>query len=322
MKIYLCNTNLRVIQQLLQDQLSEDEVLVCAANEVPSAARDADVLIPTITRIGADVLSAKNLKLVQQYGAGLDSVDLAAANEANVHVANVPATGTGNAESVAEHAVLLMLALARQLPKAQARLKERAFGSPIGRALKGRTAAIVGFGGIGRELALRLRGFEMEVLAVSRSGPKNTPEELAISVSAHRDQTGLRDVLRAADFVILATPLNADTQGLIGAAELACMKPDAFIVNVARGPVIAYEPLLAALRDGKIAGAGLDVFWYEPFDPDDAIFGFNVIGTPHIGGATDLSLHGIASRVVDNINRVRRGEVPINCVNPSIAGKG
>lgn len=321
MKIYLCNTNLRIIQQMLQEQLPDDEVLVCAAKEVASAAQDADILIPTITHIGADALSAKNLKLVQQYGAGLDSVDLVAATKANVYVANVPAAGTGNAESVAEHAVLLMLALARQFPRTQTKLRERAFGSPIGRALKGRTAAIVGYGGIGRELARRLQGFEMDVLAVSNSGPKNTPEEAAIPVAAHYNQGGLHDALRAADFVILATPLNDNTQGLIGAAELACMKSDAFIVNVARGPVIAYEPLLSALRESRIAGAGLDVFWHEPFDPDDAIFAFNVIGTPHIGGATDLSLRGIAAEVVKNVNRVRRGELPFNCANPYITGK-
>lgn len=321
MKIYLCNQNLRLIQELLQAQLPSDEVLTCAANEVEAAAGDADVLIPTISRIGIEALAASGLKLVQQYGAGLDSVDLAAATKANVYVANVPTAGTGNAESVAELAVLLMLALARQFPKTQERLRQRAFGSPIGRALKGRTAAIIGYGGIGRELARRLHGFEMKVLAVSRTGAKNTVEEAAIPIAAHRDQAGLHDTLRAADFVILATPLNDDTQGLVGVAELACMKPDAFIINVARGPVIAYQPLLTALREGKIAGAGLDVFWYEPFDPNDPIFAYNVIGTPHVGGATDLSLRGIAATVVENINRVRHGGPPLNCINPHIPGK-
>ncbi|MCS6924988.1 MAG: hypothetical protein NZ578_03695, partial [Candidatus Binatia bacterium] len=97
--------------------------------------------------------------------------------------------------------------------------------------------------------------------------------------------------------------------------EFACMKPDAFLINVARGPVVDYEALLAALRTRRIAGAGLDVFWYEPFDPQDPLFSYNVIATPHIGGATDLSLRGIAKKVAENINRVRRGEVPLNCVN-------
>ena len=87
------------------------------------------------------------------------------------------------------------------------------------------------------------------------------------------------------------------------------------MINVARGPVLDYDALLSALKEGRIAGAGLDVFWYEPFDPADPIFAYNVIATPHIGGATDLSLHGVAKRVAENVNRLRRGEAPLNCVN-------
>ncbi len=322
MNIIVCNERFRFIQELLQSLLPDDDVRTCAVADIASAAADADVLIPTISRIDAQALGAPRLKLVQQYGAGLDAIDIAAATAANVYVANVPAAGTGNAESVAELAVFLMLALARQFPKTQERLRNRAFGSPLGRALKGRTAAIIGYGGIGRELAQRLLSFDMQVVAVSRRGPKSSAEETAIAVAAHFDQSGLHAALRAADFVIVATPLDDRTRGLIAAAELACMKPDAYIVNVARGPVIAYLPLLTALREGRIAGAGLDVFWEEPCDPDDPIFACNVIGTPHIGGATDLSLRGIAERVADNIERLRRGEPPRNCANPQLRGKG
>jgi phosphoglycerate dehydrogenase-like enzyme len=93
------------------------------------------------------------------------------------------------------------------------------------------------------------------------------------------------------------------------------MKPNAFVINVARGPVLDYDAFLAALKEGRIAGAGLDVFWYEPFDPTDPIFSYNVIATPHIGGATDLSLQGIAKKVAENVNRVRQGKIPLNCVN-------
>src|SRR5262245_23125417 len=99
------------------------------------------------------------------------------------------------------------------------------------------------------------------------------------------------------------------------------MKPSAFVINVARGPVLDYTTLLAALKEGRITGAGLDVFWYEPFDPTDPIFSFNVIATPHIGGATDLSLQGIAKKVAENVNRVRQGETPLNCVNAEAQGK-
>jgi len=210
-----------------------------------------------------------------------------------------------------------MLALARKYPRSQECLQQRMLGTPMGMALKGRTAAIIGYGGIGQEVARRLAGFEMQILAVSRRGPKAGE----VPADFHGGQETLHEVLRQADFVIVAPPLNAETRGLLGQAEFACLKPDAFVINVARGPVLDYDTLLAALKDGRIAGAGLDVFWYEPFDPTDPIFSFNVIATPHIGGGTDLSLQGIAKKVAENVDRVRRGETPLNCVNAEAQGK-
>ncbi|MBI3245171.1 MAG: hydroxyacid dehydrogenase [Deltaproteobacteria bacterium] len=313
MRIYFCRQGLTYITSILQSELPDDEVLTCAPEQVAEVALDADVLIPTVSRIGEDALRSPRLKLVQQYGAGLDSVDIPAASRYGIPVANVPTAGTGNAESCAELSILFMLTLARKYPQAQENLQQRKLGAPLGMALKGRTAAIIGFGGIGQELARRLAGLEMKVLAVSRRGPK----EGDVAVDFHGPQASLPEVLTQADFVIVAPPLNDDTRGLIGQAEFACMKPTAFVINVARGPVLDYEATLAALKEGRIAGAGLDVFWYEPFDPTDPIFSYNVIATPHIGGATDLSLQGIAKKVADNINRVRRGEAPLNCTNAS-----
>jgi phosphoglycerate dehydrogenase-like enzyme len=296
---------------ILQNELPEDEVLCCAPEKVAEAAREAEVLIPTVSRIDEDALGSPRLKLVQQYGAGLDTVDIPAATRFGVHVANVPSAGTGNAESVAELSLLFMLALARQYPRAQECLQQRKLGTPMGMALKGRTAAIVGYGGIGQEVAQRLAGFAMKILAVSRRGPK--PGD--VPVDFHGGPDSLHEVLRQADFIIVAPPLNDETRSLLGQAEFACMKSNAFVINVARGPVLDYDALLAALKEGRIAGAGLDVFWYEQFDPTDPIFSYNVLATPHIGGATDLSLQGIAKKVAENVNRVRRGEVPLNCVN-------
>jgi len=317
MRIYFCREGLHYIMNVLQGELPNDEVLACAPEQVAVAAHDADVLIPTVSRIGEDALGAPRLKLVQQYGAGLDSVDIPAATKHGVYVANVPTAGTGNAESCAELTIFFMLALARQYPRARENLQQRKLGAPLGMALKGRTAAIIGFGGIGQELAQRLSAFEMKILAVSRRGPKVGD----VPVDFHGAQDDLHEVLRQADFVIVAPPLNEETRGLIGQAEFACMKPTAFVINVARGPVLDYTATLAALKDGRIAGAGLDVFWYEPFDPNDPIFSYNVIATPHIGGATDLSLQGIAKKVAENINRVRRGEAPLNCANVTAVTK-
>jgi len=311
MRIYFCREGLSYIMAILQRELPEDEVLACAPDQVVEAARDAEVLIPTVSPISAEALSSPRVKLVQQYGAGLDSVDIPAATRSQVYVANVPSAGTGNAESVAELALLFMLGLARRYPQTQESLQQRKLGTPMGQALKGRTAAIIGFGGIGQELAKRLAGFAMRILAVSRRGAK----EGDVPVDFHGAQDTLHDVLRQADFVIAAPPLNDETRSLLGPAEFACMKPSAFVINVARGPIVDYQALLAALQENRIAGAGLDVFWYEPFDPADPIFSYNVIATPHIGGATDVSLQGIAKKVAENVNRVRQGEVPLNCVN-------
>ena len=317
MKIVLCRQGFSVIQKMLQGLLPDDEIVCCGPEEITTVGKDADVLIPAITLLGEAELSLPRLKLVQQFGAGLDAVDIPAASKNGVYVANVPAAGTGNAESVAEVAVMLMLTLARQFPKAQQNIRDCVVAGPTGWSLKGRTALIVGYGGIGREVARRLSGFEMEVLAVSRSGPKNTEQEQAIPLAQHRSGEALHELLPRADFVILAPPLNDDTRGLIGAAEFALMKPTSFVVNVARGGVIDYEALLEALKNKQITGAGLDVFWQEPVDPGDPLFEHNVIATPHIGGATDLSFKGIANKVAENILRVGRGKMPVNCANAS-----
>ena len=321
MRIYFCRQGLTYVGRILQQELPEDDILDCPPDAVAEAAQNADVLIPTVSPIGSDALRSPQLKLVQQYGAGLDSVDIPAATAAGIYVANVPTAGTGNAESVAELALFFMLGLARKYRQTQESIQNRVLGSPMGQALKGKAVAIIGYGGIGRALARRLAGFEMHILAVSRRGPTPDKPDNGIPLT-HVAQDEFHAVLRAADFVITAPPLNDETRGLMGQAEFACMKPEAFVINVARGPVLDYAALLAALREGRIAGAGLDVFWSEPFDPNDEIFQYNVLATPHIGGATDVSLQGIAKRVAENVNRLRRGEMPLNCINAEVKPKG
>ena len=321
MRIYFCRQGLTYVCRILQQELPEDDVLDCPPDQVPEAARNADILIPTVSPIGKEALQSSRLKLVQQYGAGLDSVDIPAATAAGVYVANVPTAGTGNAESVAELALFFMLGLARKYRQTQESIQNKVLGSPMGQALKGKTVAIIGYGGIGRALARRLTGFEMRILAVSRRGPTTDKPDDGLPLT-HVAQDGFHTVLREADFVITAPPLNDETRSLMGRAEFACMKPEAFVINVARGPVLDYVALLAALREGRIAGAGLDVFWHEPFDPNDEIFQYNVLATPHIGGATDVSLQGIAKRVAENVNRLRTGEMPLNCVNAGVKPKG
>src|SRR5262249_14110960 len=223
-----------------------------------------------------------------------------------VYVANVPSGETANADSVAELAVFLMIALARRWPRAQESLRTRRIGAPIGTTLKGKTVAIVGFGGIGRALAQRLRAFRARVVAVSRHGPRGAEKDADLHVPASE----LHSALELADFVVVATPLQAETRGLIGRDAFAHMKPEAFLVNVARGPVVDRDALLEALRSGRVAGVGLDVFWEEPPDPADPLFSYEVVATPHVGGATDTSLQDIAREVAANLDRPARRGVP------------
>jgi phosphoglycerate dehydrogenase-like enzyme len=311
MRVCLCRRGAAKILEFLRAELPDDEILECAPEEVTDVAREVDVLVPLVARIPDAALASPRLRLVQQFGAGLDGVDFGAASRRGVYVANVPSADTANADSVAELAVLFMIALARRWPRTQQNLRERRIGAPMGTTLLGKTVVIVGFGGIGRALARRLRGFDMRIVAVSRRGPRGDDRD----VDAHVPTARLHDVLPEADFVVVATPLDDGTRGLIGREELARVKPGAFLVNVARGGIVDRDALLDALRGGKLGGAGLDVYWTEPPDPDDPLFSLDVVATPHVGGATDVSLRGIAAAVAANVTRVARGEVPKNCVN-------
>jgi len=119
-------------------------------------------------------------------------------------------------------------------------------------------------------------------------------------------------LLKQSDYVVLCLPLNSDSQGLINEDAFKKMKKGSFLINVSRGGLVDYRALKTALKEKNIAGAGLDVFWEEPPDPTDDIFKYNIMATPHIGGATDISMQGIAASVAENIDRIARGKVPIN----------
>ncbi|MET0153147.1 MAG: 2-hydroxyacid dehydrogenase [Candidatus Binatia bacterium] len=313
MRVCLCRRGAAKIVELLRGELPRDEILECSPEEVTRVAQQVEVLVPLIARVGEEALASPRLRLVQQFGAGLDGVEVEVASRHGIYVANVPSGDTANADSVAELAILLMIALARRWPRAQENLRARRVGAPVGTTLMGKTVAIVGFGGIGRVLARRLRGFGVRIVAVSRRGPRGEEGEVDLHVAV----SALEEILRQADFVVVATPLNEETRGMIGRRAFASMKRGAFLINVARGPVVEREALVAALESGQLAGAGLDVFWEEPPDPADPIFGLEVVATPHIGGATDISLQEIARGVARNVSRLRRGEVPRNCVNTS-----
>ncbi|MFX1294876.1 MAG: 2-hydroxyacid dehydrogenase [Promethearchaeota archaeon] len=270
---------------------------------------DVDIIIPTMEKITREIIqAATKLKLIQQFGVGLEGVDKRAAKELGVYVANCVGA---NAITVSESALFLMLALSRKFSESQKAFNKRILGYPIASELFGKNLAIIGFGNSGRELAKRAHCMEMKIFAIKQSLNEKLISEYHLKfLGTPKD---LKYVLKEADYVSLHIPLNKETRNLISEAELKQMKPSAFLINVSRGPVIDKAALLKALQEKWIAGIGLDVYWNEPANPQDPIFQFNnVVTLPHIAGSSEESQKRMTEIVVGNIFRVSEGKKPIN----------
>ena len=314
MKIVLCGQTFPPSRDILAPLLPDDEVVAVPTAQVPDAVLSADVLIPMMTRLDHVLIRKTSAKLIQQWGAGLEGVDIDAASAVGIYVCNVPSDETPNAESTAEHAVLLMLACARRLHSCFRAFDKGLWGAPLGDSLVGRRALIVGFGRIGRALARRLVALGMEVDAIRRRPQAGEASRLGVrEVGTPADLTRLA---AEADFLVCTATATEESRGMINASTLHVMKPTAFVVNVARGAVINEPALIAALRNGLIAGAGLDVFAQEPVDLRSPLLRMeNVIATPHVAGVTRQSYEGIAREIADNVHRLKNGETLRFCVN-------
>jgi phosphoglycerate dehydrogenase-like enzyme len=272
--------------------------------------RGLDILIPTMSIVGGRQLeTADRLQLIQQCGAGLEGVDLQAARNLNIRVANVPTDMSGNADSVAELGIYLMLGLSRDVRGMARSLATRKTGTPQGRALSGKTVGLIGLGGIGRALARKLIPFNVRLMGVKRRNPQQAKEELGLDWAGTPAEMDI--LLGQSDYVALCLPLTAENRHMIGRQAFAAMKRDAFLINLSRGGLVDRDALEEALASEMIAGAGLDVFWEEPVDPDDPVFRYNVLATPHIAGSTDVSIGGIVKAVAENIRRLDRGQEPL-----------
>ncbi|HEV2909669.1 MAG TPA: NAD(P)-dependent oxidoreductase [Candidatus Eremiobacteraceae bacterium] len=313
MKILFCDAGYSEARRRLALELPEHSIDAVAAGDVQKHLDGVDVLVPYMARIDAAVIDAGTFGLVQQFGVGLETVDVEAATRAGVWVARIPSGGTGNAESVAEHALLLMLALARKLPQAAAAMRDGRLGEPPGSALAGKTACIVGIGAAGAALAVRLAALNMRLIAVRKNLTGPLPANVAFARTF--DVQHLADAVREADFLIITARYDASAKHLVDRRIFDAMKPGAYLVNVARGGFVDHEALADALRGGRLAGAGLDVIEGEPVAPTHPLLALNVIATPHVAGVTDLSYEGIAREVADNMRRYARGEAPRNAVN-------
>lgn len=268
----------------------------------------ADALVPLRGVIDARVLRiTEHCRIIQQVGAGVDTVDRAAAKRLGIAVCNVPSRTGGNAESVAEMALMHLIAAGRELKSLQAMVADEDFAAPFATSLFEKTVVIVGLGNIGRVLARLLRPFRCRVIGIRRHAATAGGRDGGSEVwSPER----LAEALALADFVAVTIPLTPATEGIVGQRELAAIKPGARVVNVSRGGTIDREALIGALRSGRVSAVGLDVFWEEPVAREDEILTYEMIGTPHCGGLTDHMLAGTVAAAAENIRRTLEGGRP------------
>jgi phosphoglycerate dehydrogenase-like enzyme len=282
------------------------------AEAVPDALREADfALVATTPLTAATLAGAPRLRLIQHQGVGYDKTDVAAATARGIPVALCPA---GTSIGVAEHVFLLILALYKQLRTAEGALRNGTWLQwelrPGSYELAGKTLGLLGLGRIGREVAARARAFAAEVAYydVVRAAPE---AEKAAGVRF----LPFADLLAQADILSLHLPLTPATRHVIGAPELAQMRPNAILINTARGPLVDEPALIAALQAGQIAGAGLDVFEAEPLPAGNPLAALpNVVLTPHIAAGTADALTIKMKACFANMLRVTRGEVPLDVV--------
>ncbi|MFX1250117.1 MAG: 2-hydroxyacid dehydrogenase [Promethearchaeota archaeon] len=273
---------------------------------------DAEFLVPLLSlKIDAEILDkAKQLKLIANYAVGYDNIDVDTAKEHQILISNTPDVLTN---ATADLAWALMLAVSRRIPEADKLCRSTADWkwSPefhLGTEISASTLGVVGMGRIGSAVTKRAIGFDMTIIYNSRSMNRAIEKQFEIKY------TPLNDLLQEADFVSLHVPYTSETHHLIGEEQLELMKPSAFLINTARGKVIDEKALIKALKEGKIAGAGLDVFYDEPHIPKALRDLPNVVLTPHIGSATHRARNAMATIVADNILAVHAGEAPPNLI--------
>jgi phosphoglycerate dehydrogenase-like enzyme len=275
--------------------------------DVASIMADATAGVVSTDPFDASVLAAcSRLRVLGRVGVGLDTIDLAAATAAGIAVTTTPGA---NATTVAEHAIGLMLAVLRRFVENDASVKAGGWergGALTGSDLGGCCVGIVGLGSIGREVARRLRAFDVELLGC----------DVAATSVEGVEAAGLDELLQRADIVTLHIPLSSSSSALIGARELALMRPGAILVNVARGGIVSEQPLYDALRAGRLRGAGIDVFADEPPVASPLLSLPNVVLTPHVAGISVRSQQRMLGLAVRSVLDVLDGVRPAGLVNP------
>lgn len=283
---------------------SEDELI--------GRTRTADALCVSSARISRRVIETLDrCRVIVRYGVGFDVVDVPAATERGIMVCTMPDFCT---EEVANHALLMLLACNRRLIDLHAKMKRAEWGRPFLRGigpLYGETLGVVGYGRIGRAMARRGRALGMNVLAADpyTSDPPDADDRIV----------PFEEVLREADYVSVHTPLDEGTRGLINERALRLMKPTAYLINTSRGPVVNQADLLIALREGWIAGAGLDVIETEPIRAGDPLLELdNIILTPHSAFYSEASIRRQHEKAAENVIAALSGQRPPGLLNTEV----
>jgi len=271
------------------------------------------LMVRSSTQVTAEVIAAgKNLRVIARAGVGVDNVDIPAATQAGIIVVNAP---TGNTRAAAEHTIAMMMAQARNIPQADAHVRSGEWKRSqfVGIEVRGKTLGTIGFGRVAQEVAGGAQGLGMKVIA---SDPYVTQE---FAAQRNVTLTSLEEVVKNADFLTIHVPKTKENVNLIGRKQIASMKPTARILNVARGGVLDETALVEALKEGRLAGAALDVFESEPLPAISPLFGLpNVILTPHLGASTEEAQVQVAEDVAIQVVDILNDRPPRHAVNAPI----
>jgi glyoxylate reductase len=278
---------------------------------------DVDAVLGT-DRWTAELMDkAPRLRIIALTAVGFDNVDVATATERGIIVTNTPDVLT---DTVADLALAVLLATARRVGEMERWFRAGQWRTPgvtpMGRDVHHGTLGIIGLGRIGTAVAHRGLAFHMKVLYYDTVRRKDLEKQFGYHF------VDLETLLRESDFVTLHVPLLPETKGMIGVAQLALMKPTAFLINTARGPIVDERALIRALQEGRIAGAGLDVFEKEPVDLGNPLLKMeNVVMLPHVGSATEATRQAMLDLAINNVLAVLQGKPPRTPVNPEVLSR-
>jgi D-3-phosphoglycerate dehydrogenase len=309
MKILIAEPLAPAAVDLLRAQSSWDVVLADPKSYEPHLASCDALLVRSAVKVTKDILAkAPKLRVIGRAGVGVDNVDLAAATEAGVLVMNTPG---GNAVSVAEHTLALMLSMARSIPQASVSTKAGKWEKKkfLGNELRGKALGIVGLGAVGREVARRAKAFEMRLLAYDPYVSSLAASDIGVELKT------LHELYAESDYLTLHVGLTAETDHMLNADAFGRMKRGVRIVNCARGELIDAKALQSAVEEGIVAGAALDVFEKEP-PGEDPLFKLEpILATPHIAGSTEEAQEIVGIRIVEQMVEYLKSGVALNAVN-------